>query len=154
MTALSPRLDASYLIFKDPLGLITTLVGRNHAMKLFTVEEANALLPQLRRLMLGLDGLKTKLRAMAPEAQRASAHAIEGGGASHGIEYAATVANFLGMTQEILGLGVEIKDFERGLCDFPHLRDGKVVYLCWQRSESSVEWWHEVEGGFAGRQPL
>ena len=123
-------------------------------MKLFTVEEANALLPQLRRLMTGLDRLKTKLRELAPEAQRAADQAVEGGGTPHGIEYAATVANFLGMTQEVLGLGVEIKDFERGLCDFPHLRDGKIVYLCWKRGESSIEWWHDIEAGFAGRQPL
>lgn len=91
---------------------------------------------------------------MAPAAQEASEHATEGGGTPQGIQYAATVANFLGMTQEILALGVEIKDFDRGLCDFPHLRDGKVVYLCWQRDESNIEWWHEVEAGFAGRQPL
>lgn len=91
---------------------------------------------------------------MAPHAQTASERAIEGGGTSRGVEYASAVAGFLELTQEILSLGVEIKDFERGLCDFPHLRDGKVVYLCWQRNEPSVEWWHDIEAGFAGRQPL
>jgi len=49
---------------------------------------------------------------------------------------------------------VEIKDFDQGLCDFPHLRGGKIVYLCWKKGESRIEWWHDVEAGFAGRQPL
>ena len=112
------------------------------------------MLPQLRGLLSDLDRFRIRLRGMAPDAQNASEKAIQGGGTSRGIEYASTVSGFLEMTQEILALGVEIKDFERGLCDFPHLRDGKVVYLCWQRTESSIEWWHEIEGGFAGRQPL
>ena len=123
-------------------------------MKLFTVEEANATLPQLRKLLTDLDRLKISLREMAPDAQTASEKASEGGGTHRGVEYARAVASFLEVTQEVLGLGVEIKDFERGLCDFPHLRDGKVVYLCWQRNESRVEWWHDVEAGFAGRQPI
>jgi hypothetical protein len=134
--------------------MTTLYLGFDHAMKLFTVEEANALLPQLRNLLINLDALKGKLLLMAPDAQAASAKAVEGGGTPRGIEYASAVAGFLEITQEILGLGIEIKDFERGLCDFPHLRDGKVVYLCWQRHESRVEWWHDVEAGFAGRQPL
>ena len=61
---------------------------------------------------------------------------------------------FVEAMQEIGGLGIEIKDFERGLCDFPHLRDGRVVYLCWQKGEDAIEWWHDIEAGFAGRQPL
>ena len=65
------------------------------------------------------------------------------------------IATFLDrIAQEILSLGVEIKDFEQGLCDFPHWRDGRVVYLCWQRGEDRIEWWHDTDAGFAGRQPL
>ncbi len=123
-------------------------------MKLFTVEEANALLPQLRQLLTHLDTLKLKLRQMAPDARMANERAVEGGGTSCGVEYANAVAGTLEITQEIFGLGVEVKDFDRWLCDFPHLRDGKVVYLCWQRNESCIEWWHEIEAGFAGRQRL
>jgi hypothetical protein len=123
-------------------------------MKLFTVEEANALLPELRRLLLVIDRARQQLARFAPEARRASARATEGGGATCGIAYAAALSSFLESVQEVVALGIEIKDFERGLCDFPHLRDGKVVLLCWQRGEDRVEWWHEVEAGFAGRQPL
>ena len=49
----------------------------------------------------------------------------------------------------------ELKDYGRGLIDFPSLREGRVVLLCWQMGEGDqLEWWHEVEAGFAGRQPL
>ena len=123
-------------------------------MKLFTVEEANALLPELRRLIAGLDRTRSRLQQLEPEAELAAERASEGGGTPFGIEYAAIVARSLTLTQQILGLGVEIKDFDQGLCDFPHLREGKIVYLCWKKGESRIEWWHDVEAGFAGRQPL
>ena len=57
-------------------------------------------------------------------------------------------------TENIHALGVEIKDLDRGLCDFPALREGRVVYLCWVFGEDDIEWWHDIEAGFAGRQPL
>jgi hypothetical protein len=41
-----------------------------------------------------------------------------------------------------------------GLCDFPHQRDGRVVYLCWKQDEEEVSWWHDLDSGFAGRQPI
>jgi hypothetical protein len=123
-------------------------------MKLFTVEEANALLPELRRLMAGLDRTRSRLRQLEPEARRAAERATESGGTPFGIEYARVVARSLVLTQQVLGLGVEIKDFEQGLCDFPHLRGGRIVYLCWKKGEPRIEWWHDVEAGFAGRQPL
>jgi hypothetical protein len=59
-------------------------------------------------------------------------------------EYARALSFFLEAVQQVLALGIEIKDFDRGLFDFPHLRDGKVVLLCWQRGEDQIEWWHDV----------
>ena len=56
--------------------------------------------------------------------------------------------------EEIAALGCTLKDFERGLVDFPTLRDGTIVYLCWQLREERVAFWHDAESGFAGRQPL
>jgi hypothetical protein len=51
-------------------------------------------------------------------------------------------------------IGCELKGVEQGLIDFPALREGRVVYLCWQYDEPEVAFWHEVDAGFAGRQPL
>jgi hypothetical protein len=59
------------------------------------------------------------------------------------------------LTLEIDALGVQLKDYARGLIDFPAMRDGRVVLLCWQIGEGEeIEWWHDLETGFAGRQPL
>ena len=122
-------------------------------MRLFTLEEANALLPDVKRLIAEIDEARATLRRLAPEAKRASEHQ-GGGGTRYGVQYADSLANFIASAQRILSLGVEIKDFDKGLCDFPHEREGKVVYLCWQRGEEFIEWWHDLDTGFAGRQPL
>lgn len=124
-------------------------------MRLFTLEEANALLPEVRRLFRQIDEATAILQRLSPEVKRASEHAADGGGGTvYGGQYANALTGFLASIQEILSYGIEIKDFERGLCDFPHVRDGKTVYLCWQRGEESIEWWHDIDAGFAGRQPL
>jgi hypothetical protein len=122
-------------------------------MRLFTLEEANALLPEVRRLFAGIDRARATLRRMAPEAKRASENP-GGGGITRGFQYSDALATFIASTQEILGLGVEIKDFDQGLLDFPSERDGRVVYLCWRRGEEIIEWWHDLDAGFAGRQRI
>jgi hypothetical protein len=122
-------------------------------MKLFTLEEANALLPEVRRLLARIDLARATLRRMGPEAKRAS-QSKGGGGIAHGFQYSDALATFLALTQEILGLGIEIKDLDQWLIDFPSQRDGRVVYLCWRRGEENIEWWHDMDAGFAGRQPL
>ncbi len=123
-------------------------------MKLFSLEDANALLPAVRSLFAQIDRERAVLKRLAPAAKQASDRANENGGITQGIKYADALTSFMVAVQEILSLGVEIKDLEQGLCDFPHWRDGRVVYLCWQRGEDRIEWWHDTDAGFAGRQPL
>lgn len=123
-------------------------------MKLFTLEEATALLPELRRLFAGIKAARTVLQRFAAEAKRAHQHANEGGGTTVGPVYAAALFTVMDRLQTIHSFGVEIKDIERGLCDFPALREGRIVYLCWVLGEDRIEWWHDLETGFAGRQPL
>jgi hypothetical protein len=55
---------------------------------------------------------------------------------------------------ELQAAGIVLRDLDRGLVDFPALRDGREIYLCWEVGEERVEHWHELEGGFTGRQPL
>jgi hypothetical protein len=55
---------------------------------------------------------------------------------------------------ELEKLGVELKSMEEGLVDFYHERDGKLVYLCWKLGEETIEFWHDLDSGYAGRQPL
>ncbi len=122
-------------------------------MKLFTLAEARALLPEIKRLFGQIDRARDVMRSLSDEAKRAS-EASGGGGTVYGLQYARALSNLMMAVQEILGLGVEIKDFDRGLCDFPSEREGRIVYLCWQRGEDDIEWWHDLDTGFAGRQPL
>jgi hypothetical protein len=56
--------------------------------------------------------------------------------------------------QRVQDLGVEVKDLDSGLVDFRSLRDGREIYLCWRVGETAIGWWHTIESGFAGRQPL
>jgi hypothetical protein len=56
--------------------------------------------------------------------------------------------------QELTEFGVQIKDLDSGLVDFPSYRDGEEILLCWQLGEDEIAWWHTVDGGFAGRRPL
>ncbi len=122
-------------------------------MKVFSVEEAQALLPEVKRLWRKIDAARATMRRLAPEAKRASQQ-HGGGGSLYGLQYVHALIALMENAKEILELGVEIKDFEKGLCDFPHLRDGRVVLLCWMKGEDRIEWWHDVDAGFAGRQPL
>ena len=55
---------------------------------------------------------------------------------------------------ELTALGVQVKDLDTGLVDFPTLRGGEEVLLCWQLGEDEIGWWHSIDGGFAGRRPL
>ena len=125
-------------------------------MKIFTVEEANALLPDVRIILAKIQRAHRKLTKYRDEAKKASEVAEQGGGGiADGAAYAAVLTELTLQLAELEGLGVQLKDFERGLVDFPSLREGRVVLLCWQLGEGDeLEWWHDVDAGFAGRTPL
>jgi hypothetical protein len=125
-------------------------------MKIFTVEEANALLPSVRQLLRRLQRFRRRLAAYREEVRQAAEQADQGGGGiAGGLVYARLLTNFAGQMSELEALGVQLKDFDRGLVDFPSLRDGRIVLLCWQLDEGDeLEWWHDMDAGFAGRTPL
>lgn len=125
-------------------------------MKLFTVEEANDLIPILRPKLESIRAQYEKIANFRPSAKAAAASAeFGGGGMQGGSEYVKTLYQIGKLTTEIAELGVQLKDYTRGLIDFPCQRGERVVLLCWQLGETDeIEWWHEVEAGFAGRRPL
>ena len=126
--------------------------------RLFTAEEANALLPELVPILTDLRAKKGELdearRALArlTPAMRANGHAIEAVALERRIRGLA--AALTAGIRRITGQGVEIKDLDRGLIDFPSPREGRVVFLCWRLGEDRIAYWHEVDAGFAGRRPL
>jgi hypothetical protein len=69
-------------------------------------------------------------------------------------EFAALAAELQELVDGLLALGLQVKDVEAGLLDFPALRHGEEMLLCWRVGEPVVEWWHSYEEGFAGRRPI
>ena len=125
-------------------------------MKIFTIQEANALLPEVRVIVTKIRQAHRRVASYRDEAKKAAEAAEQGGGGiSGGVAYAFALTELRIQTGELEALGVQLKDFDRGLVDFPSLRDGRVVLLCWQLGEGDeLEWWHDVDAGFAGRTPL
>lgn len=124
-------------------------------MKLFTLEEANALLPEIREKLLRIQKLYAAVGEMRDQASMAAAASQFGGGMEGGSGYVHTLYEIGKITTEINAAGVQLKDYTRGLIDFPSRRGDRIVLLCWQLGEGDeIEWWHDTETGFAGRQPL
>jgi len=126
--------------------------------RLYTPELANRALPYVRRIVEDLvaehrkwsdvvrelELLAARERADAPDPRAAELRRLAQ-------VSAADIDGFLG---ELASLGVECKGYDVGLVDFPAVLDGEEVYLCWHSGEDQVEFWHDLESGFAGRQPL
>ena len=125
-------------------------------MKLFSIEEANALLPTVRRIVRDIRRAHADLLTRQEAAKLAAEGAEQGGGfMPDGTRYVRALVRLGEGAGELEALGVQLKDFARGLVDFPSMRDGRVILLCWELGEGDhIEWWHEVESGYAGRQPL
>jgi hypothetical protein len=119
----------------------------------FTLEEATALLPWAQTR---LDRIRDALEVLAgDEAQAALAGAAEAAGGAYAGQTTARATVTLQLSvAELQGAGIVVRDAQRGLIDFPALRDGREVYLCWLSGEPRIEFWHEPDAGFAGRRPL
>ena len=132
--------------------------------RLYTVDEANAVLPAVRTELERVRGHVSRAQevhdllddleayyggdmASATPEERARHTALRA-------EASRLEAEVSEVVRGILGRGIEIKDLERGLIDFYHDRAGTVVYLCWERGEERVLHWHALESGYPGRQPL
>jgi hypothetical protein len=130
------------------------MVGTLSDERLFSLAEAEALLPILRSLLGEIGEAWDHVRKLNPEVQKARDASAFDGFSKAGVEYVGTVSQLMLLIHQIRDLGVLLKDAGKGLCDFPYLRQGKVVYLCWQLGEENIGYWHDIETGFAGREPL
>lgn len=122
--------------------------------KHFTLPEARALLPQLRQLFAQLH----RARDTARQADDQLGAQLERCGGDVGAplvgQLVAHIAAVHDGVRQLQDLGVVVKDFDRGLVDFPSLRDGREVFLCWELDEEDIEFWHELDAGYAGRERL
>lgn len=124
----------------------------------FTVEQANNMLPLVRRIVddivRGYARWEGLVRDFEIAAARSRADAPDPDAEALQAEALRVAADIETFRAELESLGVECKAYDTGLVDFPSERDGRAVYLCWQRGEPRVDHWHERDAGFAGRRPL
>jgi Uncharacterized conserved protein (DUF2203) len=117
----------------------------------YSLAEATALLPRVAELLAAMRDARDRLGDS--EARAALAEASNGGGEPGRV----VSGGFLELRESMLEFRereIILRDLDRGLVDFPSLRDGHEIYLCWEEGEPEIGFWHEPEAGFAGRRPL
>jgi hypothetical protein len=119
----------------------------------YTVEQANAALEWVAERLERLRAAREQLSDEDARAALGEAAPANGGGAPGRVvsEAFLELQRSLG---ELQAMEVVLRDLERGLVDFPALRDGREVYLCWEAGENEIEFWHDTDAGYGGRQPL
>jgi hypothetical protein len=131
-------------------------------MKTFTLEEANALLPVVESLLGQAITAKEEAERLEADMQSLRQRIFLSGGitidiasvARNRTEVETQVQKAKDVLAEMDSIGVQVKDLDSGLLDFPCRVDGELVLLCWRRGETRIEYWHTLEAGFRGRQPL
>lgn len=126
----------------------------------FTREEAQRLVPRIAELLLQLqerkheyDQHESRLAELTVK-MRGNGHMIEGDLKEAQADLERAVAEVNRLVEQVREMGCELKGIEEGLIDFRTEMDGREVYLCWKLGEDAIAWWHELDTGFAGRQPL
>lgn len=126
----------------------------------FTREEAEALLPQITAVLLDIRDRRQTLLQVATELEELQAKARGNG---HHLHERITMLQEVRakhiqalqkLAKKLRAFGCELKDPDMGLIDFLSMRDGRPVYLCWHLGEERIAFWHDLDTGFAGRQPL
>lgn len=130
-------------------------------MKLYTLPEAEALLPQIREELEAMQTCKREVDAIRADLEHAAdkssgnGHVKDESALAKKRQHAESLVEEMNRRlQRFNEWGIELKGLEEGLVDFPSERHGRPVYLCWKQGEDRIEWWHDIDAGFAGRQPL
>ncbi len=124
---------------------------------IYSMEQANALIPQVRAIVLQLAVEQRRLDAAHAEMHRQlDAHGPPAT-ATHGGPQEAEVTQIRdgmrGLVDHLAQMGIELRDMELGLVDFPGVRDGDPIWLCWRLADPSVAFWHGTDEGYANRRP-
>jgi len=121
--------------------------------KHYTVQEARRLLPKIRLWFEQLDRISGRLRKLDRRLSKLLEQGRDLGGDSVN-EFVALLAQARCLIQEFSSREIVVQDLERGLIDFPAILGGREVFLCWEKGEDDIEYWHDLDAGYAGRQPL
>jgi hypothetical protein len=119
----------------------------------FQLEEANARIPELERLLRDMRTAREQLIAHGADADLELLAEATGGAWPGRGRAAATLVLSLGF-EALEDLDVIVRDADRGIVDFPALQDGREIYLCWHLGEPEITHWHELQAGIAGRRPI
>ncbi len=122
--------------------------------RLFTQDEANHMLEDLRPLVAEVISTRARLVELQPALAPVLEKLLGNGGSRFSAELLDTFERLRAAVRSIEAMGVLVKDLETGLIDFPSDRGGDVVFLCWRYGEPDVAHWHSIDAGFSGRQPL
>ncbi len=120
----------------------------------YTLDEAKAALPVVKALMAQVQEARSEIIRLRPEMWPVlQKSAQNGGNAAAGSVYAQFGKLEKGV-KGILNMGILVKDIDMGLIDFLSIRNGREVYLCWKHGEEDLAYWHDVNAGYGGRQPI
>ena len=138
--------------------------GGEDSPRTFTVSEANALLPQIIPLIEQLQGIQRSIAKTNQQLDEAIEKLSQGNGyplkslkeqikelTTHQLQLVEAFQSALDQAEE---LGCLVKDLQLGLVDFYGMRNGELIFLCWKLGEDQIRYWHTLEAGYAGRQPL
>jgi hypothetical protein len=120
----------------------------------FTVEEANAALEVIRPIVEQILEIRQLILDKQIYLKPVLDQRKSNGGSRTASQAVRDFERLESLIREIQEAGALLKDLNTGLLDFPAMRDGREVYLCWQYGEDQIRYWHPIDGGFAGRQPL
>jgi len=126
---------------------------RQRFKKHYTRDEARALLPRIRRWLKELSESRHQLEEYDQRLARLLAEGRDAGGESVN-QWVKTLADVQKTLREFHQREIQIKDLDRGLIDFPAIIGGKEVFLCWEQDEEDIEFWHDLESGYGGRERL
>ena len=122
--------------------------------KHYTVEEARELLPQLRSWLTQLAELQENMKQVDDRLSQLLASGSDALGGHTVNRHIWLMSEFQKLMREFTSREIQIKDLQRGLVDFPALIGGKEVFLCWEKDEDDIEFWHELDSGYANRERL
>jgi hypothetical protein len=122
--------------------------------KFFTLQQANDALTIIRPAMEEVQAIRQKILDKQPETWNAIEKSVGNGGSATLSRMVNDFEKLDSLVHRILDTGAQIKDINLGLLDFSALKEGREVYLCWKYGEGEIAFWHEVDDGFAGRQPI
>lgn len=126
---------------------------QHHFRKHYTIEEARALLPQIREWLREMHQLRRRLKQLDERLAQLVADGADAGGESVNAQVK-LLGEWQRVVQEFGRREIQIKDVERGLIDFPAIIGDREVFLCWEEDDDDIEFWHELDSGYAGRERL